>query len=130
MRAGWIAIIAGSLLLLAGAGSSALLFDQIGNFVVEQWPDASGAVEWTMKVLSWLAGLGGLAVIAGGVLMLLGLEGIGRLVVVIAAIMASVALLAMVIVVFDQGEGSGGWLTDASLWLTAFGVLMAFWARP
>lgn len=130
MRAGTLAIIAGALLLLAGAGTSTLLFDAIGDFITDHWPDASGVIEWILQAISFLAALGGIAIIVGGILMLMGLERAGRLVVVIAAICAMVALIAQFIILLDRGEGDAGWWVDIALWVSVLGVFLAFRAKP
>lgn len=130
MRAGVLAIIAGVLLLLSGAGSSTLLYDAMGEFVLEYFPSAEGVVDWILRGLSFLAGLGGVAIIAGGILMLMGLEGAGRLVTVIAAIAALVGFVVLVIVLGFQGEGDGGWWVDLSLLVTLIGIILAFRAKP
>ncbi len=130
MRAGIVAIIAGALLLLAGAGSSTLLYNAMGEFVVEYFPSAEGVVDVILRGLSFLAGLGGIAIIVGGILMLLGLEGVGRLVTVIAAIAALVAFVVLVLVLAFQGEGDGGWWVDISLLVTLIGIILAFRAKP
>lgn len=130
MRAGVLAIIAGVLLLFSGAGSSTLLYDAMADFVIEYFPSAEGVVDWILRGLSFLAGLGGLAIIAGGILMLMGLEGTGRLVTVIAAIAALVGFVVLLIVLGFQGEGEGGWWVDLSLLLTLIGIILAFRAKP
>lgn len=130
MRAGTLAIIAGVILLLAGAGSSTLLFDAFGDFIVEHWSSAEGVVDWILRGLSFLAGLGGVAIIVGGIMMHIGLEGPGRLVTVIAAIAAAVAFVVLVIVLLFQGEGEAGWWVDLSLLATLIGIILAFRAKP
>lgn len=130
MRAGIVAIIAGALLLLAGAGSSAMLYNAMGEFVIEYFPSAEGVVDVLLRGLSFLAGLGGIAIIVGGILMLMGLEGTGRLVTVIAAIAALVSFVVLIIVLGFQGEGDGGWWVDISLLVTLVAIILAFRAKP
>lgn len=130
MRAGILAIIAGALLLFSGAGTSTLLYDAIGDFVVEHFPSAEGVMDWILRGLSFLAGLGGLAIIVGGILMLMGLEGTGRLITVIAAIAALVAFIVTIIVLGFQGEGEAGWWVNLSMLITLIGIILAFRAKP
>lgn len=130
MRAGTMAIIAGVLVLLTGGAGSTLLFEELGDLIEDRWPDAGEVVAWTLKVLSFLAALGGLAIIIGGVLMILGMDRVGRLITWLAAFMALVGWVLLVLVVLDRGEGSGGWFVDAALWINLLGIVLAFWARP
>lgn len=130
MRAGVLAIIAGILILVTGGASSTLLFDELGELIEERWPDTGDVVQAILKGFSFLAALGGLAVIIGGVLMLMGIERIGRIVVWVSAIMALVGWVLLGLIVLDRGEGPGGWGTDVAIWLNLVGIALAFWAKP
>lgn len=127
-----LALIGGTLLLYAGLSGNAGLWELVGEAVKPflEDPGQRAILEVVIRILIVLAGLGGLSVIAGGVLVYYDKILLGKILIFLGA---ATGLIGIIIGVFVT-VGRGGTVTDyfvQGLNGTAglVGVLLAYAAR-
>ena len=127
-RASQYAAAAGLLLLLANAGGGSFLL-QLGDEAARQAlpPELAGPVRWLLALLLFVAGLGGLAVLAGALLYRQGLRKVANLLVDLGAGTGFLGLLLLLGLALSAGEGLRflGWLLGPA----GLGVVLAVLAR-
>jgi len=118
-----IAIIAGLLLLIAGI-SGAATWEAIKNFVTSQFP-GNEILEIVFVILIFIASLGGIAVIIGG--LIIGKKKIrtGRLFILLGAGMGIIGLIFSIIVAYTEGSLTLG----SFLSIGMIGVILSIVAR-
>ena len=118
-----IAIIAGILLLIAGI-SGAATWEAIKNFVAQQFP-GNEILELVFVILIFIASLGGIAVIIGGLLIGKNKIGTGRFFILLGAGMGIIGLIFSIIVAYSEGS-----LTIGSfLSIGMIGIILSIAAR-
>jgi len=118
-----IAIIAGILLLIAGI-SGAATWEAIKNFVAQQFP-GNEILELVFVILIFIASLGGIAVIIGGMLIGKNKIGTGRFFILLGAGMGIIGLIFSIIVAYSEGS-----LTIGSfLSIGMIGIILSIAAR-
>ncbi|TFG32903.1 hypothetical protein EU527_09225 [Candidatus Thorarchaeota archaeon] len=81
-----LCIIGGALMLYAGVVGSVGIWEQLGNYVVDNFaPEASPIVFGILVILGNIASLGGIAVFVGGYFLTTDRVGIGKFIIGIAA---------------------------------------------
>ena len=118
-----IAIIAGILLLIAGI-SGAATWQTISDFVSSQFP-GNEILEIVFVILIFIASLGGIAVIIGGLLIGKKKTGTGRMFILLGAGMGIIGLIFSLIVAYNEGN-----LTIGSfLSIGMIGIILSIAAR-
>ena len=118
-----IAIIAGILLLIAGI-SGATTWEAIKGFVSSQFP-GNEILEIVFVILIFIASLGGIAVIIGGLLIGKKKIGTGRFFILLGAGMGIIGLIFSIIVAYSEGN-----LTISSfLSIGMIGIILSIAAR-
>ena len=118
-----IAIIAGILLLIAGI-SGAATWQAISDFVEDQFP-GNEILEIVFVILIFIASLGGIAVIIGGLLIGKKKTKTGRLLILLGAGMGIIGLIFSIIVAYSEGN-----LTIGSfLSIGMIGIILSIAAR-
>ena len=118
-----IAIIAGILLLIAGV-SGAATWEAIKGFVASQFP-GNEILEIVFVVLIFIASLGGIAVIIGGLLIGKKKTRIGRLLILLGAGMGIIGLIFSIIVAYSEGSLALG----SFLSIGTIGIILSIVAR-
>ena len=101
-KAMYIAIVAGILLLLSGISGLAT-WERIGAFVEENISD-NEAIQIVFAVLIFIASLGGLAVIIGGILIGKEKLGTGRFLIMLGAGMGIIGLIVSIYYAYNDGS--------------------------
>lgn len=118
-----IAIIAGALLLIAGI-SGATTWEAVKGFVASQFP-GNEILEFVFVILIFIASLGGIAVIIGGLLIGKKKIGTGRLLILLGAGIGIIGLIFSTIVAYNEGN-----LTIGSfLSIGTIGIILSIAAR-
>jgi len=118
-----IAIIAGILLLIAGV-SGAATWQAIKDFVASQFP-GNEILEVVFVILIFIASLGGIAVIIGGLLIGKKKIGTGRTFILLGAGMGIIGLIFSIVVAYNEGN-----LTIGSfLSIGMIGIILSIAAR-
>jgi hypothetical protein len=118
-----IAIVAGILLLIAGVSGLAT-WETIKDFVTENIID-NVIVQIVFAVLIFIASLGGISVIIGGLLIGKNSVGIGRFLIALGAGLGLIGLIFSVIVAYMEGN-----LTIGSFFsIGAIGLILSIVAR-
>jgi hypothetical protein len=99
-----LAVFAGTLLIIANVvGSSGIVGIALG-FLIDQFTSpASDALTVIQKVLDYIASLGGISVIGGGILIYAGLKWPGKLLIRVGAGMGAIGFLVLIISILIQG---------------------------
>jgi len=122
-KAMYIAIVAGILLLLSGISGLAT-WETIGEFVEENVSD-NEAIQIVFAVLIFIASLGGIAVIIGGILIGKDKLGTGRFLIMLGAGMGIIGLIVSIYVAYVQGS-----LTIGGFFSLGFiGIVLSIIAR-
>lgn len=119
----YVAIVAGILLLLSGTSGLAT-WELVKEFVTNNITD-NAAVQIIFAILIFIASLGGLAVIVGGIL--IGKEnlGTGKFLITLGAGMGIIGLIVSIYIAYVQGS-----LTIGSFFTVGFtGLLLSIIAR-
>jgi len=118
-----IAMIAGILLLIAGV-SGAATWQAIRDFVASQFP-GNEFLDIVFVILIFIASLGGIAVIIGGILIGKNKIGIGRTFILLGAGMGIIGLIFSIIIAYNEGN-----LTIGSfLSIGMIGIILSIAAR-
>jgi len=118
-----IAIIAGILLLIAGV-SGAATWEAIKGFVASQFP-GNEILEIVFVILIFIASLGGIAVIIGGLLIGKKKIGTGRLFILLGAGMGIIGLIFWIIVAYSEENLTIGSLLSIGM----IGIILSIAAR-
>jgi hypothetical protein len=123
IKAMCIAIIAGILLLIAGVSGLAL-WETIKNFVINYVMD-NGVIQIVFAVLIFIASLGGIAVIAGGLLIGKNKVGTGKFLITLGAGFGLIGLIFSIVVAYAERN-----LTLGSFFsIGAIGLILSIVAR-
>lgn len=118
-----IAIIAGVLLLISGL-SGAAAWETIKTFVSNNVTDNS-AIQIVFAVLIFIASLGGIVVILGGLLIWKNKVGFGKLLIALGAGIGLIGLIVSIIVAVAESDLTiGGFLTMGGI-----GIILSIVAR-
>ena len=118
-----LAIVAGVLLLIAGL-SGAAAWESIKNFVTNNVADNS-AIQMVFAILIFIASLGGIVVILGGLLIWKNQVGFGKILIVLGAGIGIIGLIVSIIVAVAESDLTiGGFLT-----LGGIGIILSIVAR-
>ncbi len=118
-----IAIIAGVLLLIAGM-SGAAAWESIKSFVSNNIAD-NGAIQMVFAILIFIASLGGLVVILGGILIWKNKVGVGKVLIALGAGVGIIGLIVSIIVAVAESDLTiGGFLTAGGI-----GIILSIVAR-
>jgi len=118
-----VAIIAGLLLLIAGINGIAA-WETIKGFVIANIAD-NFIVQIVFAILIFIASLGGLSVIAGGILIGKGKVGTGKFLISLGAGLGIIGLIISIYVAYNQGS-----LTIGSFFsIGAIGLILSIVAR-
>lgn len=118
-----IAIIAGILLLIAGVSGTAT-WEAIKGFVASQFP-GNEILETVFVVLIFIASLGGIAVIIGGLLIGKKKTKTGRLLILLGAGIGIIGLMFSIIVAYSEGSLTLG----SFLSIGTIGIILSIAAR-
>lgn len=106
----YLAIVAGVMLFIAGITGVALI-EKIKSFVVDTLKIQNDALNWVFLILLFLASLGGILVIFGGILIGKNKVGIGKILITIGVGTGLIGLIIALILfainkTFDTGPGA------------------------
>ncbi len=118
-----VAIVAGTLLLIAGV-SGAATWQAIKEFVASQFP-GNEILEIIFVILIFIASLGGIAVIIGGLLIGKKKIGTGRTFILLGAGMGIIGLIFSSIVAYSEGNLTLG----SFLSIGTIGIVLSIAAR-
>ena len=119
-----IAIIAGIFLLVAGVSGLAT-WEAIKDFVINTLNIDNEIVQIVFAVLIFIASLGGISVITGGLLIGKNSVGIGKFLITLGAGLGLIGLIFSIIVAYMQGD-----LTIGSFFsIGAIGLILSIVAR-
>jgi len=118
-----IAIIAGILLLVAGLSGMAA-WSAIKDFVIENVTD-NEIVQYVFAILIFIASLGGIAVIIGGLLIGKGKVGTGKFLIMLGAGLGLIGLIFSIVVAYmEENLTIGSFLS-----IGAIGLILSIVAR-
>jgi len=118
-----IAIIAGILLLVAGLSGMAA-WTAIKDFVIENVTD-NEIVQYVFAILIFIASLGGIAVIIGGLLIGKGKVGTGKFLIMLGAGLGLIGLIFSIVVAYmEENLTIGSFLS-----IGAIGLILSIIAR-
>jgi len=118
-----IAIIAGILLLVAGLSGMAA-WTAIKDFVIENVTD-NEIVQYVFAILIFIASLGGIAVIIGGLLIGKGKVGTGKFLIMLGAGLGLIGLIFSIVVAYmEENLTIGSFLS-----IGAIGLILSIVAR-
>jgi hypothetical protein len=119
----WIAIIAGILLLIAGVNGIAA-WETIKEFVVNNIAD-NAVIQIVFAVLIFIASLGGISVITGGILIGKGKVGTGKFLITLGAGLGIIGLIVSIYVAYAESS-----LTISSFFsIGMIGLILSIAAR-
>jgi hypothetical protein len=95
-----LCLIGGILLIIASAVGSIGIYGDILTYVQTAFPDLAGVLEYVLIILNFIAGLGGIAVIFGALMLTRGKVGSGKFIIGIALSMGLIGLIIGLIQIF------------------------------
>ena len=95
-----LCLIGGILLIIASLVGSIGIYGDILDYVAVALPDLVGIIEYVLIILNFIAGLGGIAVIFGALMLTRGKVGSGKFIIGIALSMGLIGLIIGLIEIF------------------------------
>jgi hypothetical protein len=126
--AAYLAIVGGILILVGGGTGMVGLLTQSGEIVENMMGDSNETIELIFKILIFIAALGGLAVIIGGLLFYKDHVISGRIIIALGAGIGIIGLIIGLLIALFQGEGEEffSWLTTS---FVGVGIVLSLTAR-